>query len=85
LEQGEKVAILCENKVLQYFENQAVALLDLGKTEEEMAANLYALLRKAEQICQVLIAVEPKKKDGVMVGVLNRFQKAVSSKDIPHC
>jgi hypothetical protein len=59
-------------------------LLDLGDTEEKMAARLYELLRRAEMICTTLIALEPTKKDGVMIGVLNRLRKACVSEDIPH-
>ena len=55
-----------------------------GKTPEEMAARLYAGLREAEQVCNLLIAVEPKEKTGVMVGVLNRLKKACTSTDIAH-
>ena len=41
-----------------------------------MAANLYELLHKGEKIADVIVAIEPKKKDGVMAGVLNRLTKA---------
>lgn len=84
LERGQRVAVLCENAVLPCFTDTDVTLLDLGKTGEEMAARLYGLLRQAEKLCDVLIAVEPKGKDGVMVGVMNRLKKACSSEDIPH-
>ena len=80
--QGKKVAVLCEDSVKSAFDGFPV--LNLGKTEEEMAASLYALLREAEKSCDVLIAVEPKKTDGLMIGVLNRLRKACVSVDIPH-
>ena len=79
-----RVAVLCENEVANAFIDKGVTVLHLGETEREMAARLYELLREAEKICDVLIAVEPKKKDGVMVGVLNRLRKACTSKDIQH-
>jgi len=50
--------------------------LDLGKNEFEMAANLYDLLRRGEREADVIVAIEPAKKDGVMAGVLNRLRKA---------
>ena len=81
---GKKVAVLCQQNVLSAFENQAVVLLNLGETEQQMAMRLYALLRQAENVCDTLITVEPGKKDGVMAGVLNRLRKACVSKDIPH-
>ncbi|MBQ5930285.1 MAG: threonylcarbamoyl-AMP synthase [Clostridia bacterium] len=80
--QGKRVAILCEDGVKSAFDGYM--LLNLGNTENEMAARLYALLREAEKCCDVLVAVEPKKTDGVMLGVLNRLRKACVSVDIPH-
>ena len=82
--QTQKIAVLCESSIKSVFEETGIVVLDLGNTQTEMAANLYELLRKAENICERLIAVEPKDKDGVMKGVLNRLNKACSSQDIPH-
>ena len=76
--------MLCEESCLTDFEELSVQLLNLGATEREMANRLYGLLREAEKICDLLIAVEPKKKEGVMVGVLNRLRKACVSVDIQH-
>ena len=80
--QGKRVAILCENEVKSAF--QEYPILNLGSTENEMAARLYALLREAEKCCDVLVTIEPRKTDGVMIGVLNRLRKACVSVDIPH-
>ena len=79
-----RVAVLCEDETVKLFAETGVALLNLGKTEQEMAARLYELLREAEKICDLLIAIEPTKKDGVMAGVLNRLRKACTSVDIQH-
>ena len=49
-----------------------------------MAMRLYRLLREAEEVCSVLIAIEPTEKGGIMEGVLNRLRKACASEDIPH-
>ncbi|MBE7077988.1 MAG: threonylcarbamoyl-AMP synthase [Clostridiales bacterium] len=81
---GTKVAVLAEKDVLQTFEKENVVFLDLGETEKEMAARLYGLLREAEKVCDFMIAIEPKKTDGVMKGVLNRLRKACVSVDIEH-
>ena len=83
-EKNGRVAVLCENSVAEVFADAGVKILALGSTEEEMAARLYDLLREAEKVCDILVAVEPKKKDGVMVGVLNRLKKACQSVDIAH-
>lgn len=79
---ADKIALLCEENVAKEFENLPVFILSLGESEAEMASNLYGLLRKAEEIADVLVAVEPKKQDGVMVGVMNRLKKACLSVDI---
>ena len=80
--QGKKVAVLCEDGAKSAF--SAYTVLNLGSTESEMAARLYALLREAEKCCDVMVAVEPTKTDGVMIGVLNRLRKACVSVDIAH-
>ncbi|MBQ9713743.1 MAG: threonylcarbamoyl-AMP synthase [Clostridia bacterium] len=79
-----RVAVLCEDFVAGQFVKAGAVVLNLGRTEQEMAARLYGLLRDAEKICDVLIAVEPNKKDGVMTGVLNRLRKACTSVDVKH-
>lgn len=81
---GKKVAVLCEEKETQSFCGLGVEVLNLGKTEEEMANRLYGLLRKAEEICDLLVAVEPTLTGGVMTGVMNRLKKACTSVDIAH-
>ena len=82
LEKNKKVAVLCESALVKEFENNGVAVLDLGNTPAEMAARLYGLLREAEDICELLIAVEPKEQNGVMAGVLNRLRRACQEAEI---
>lgn len=84
LQNGQRVAVLCETNRVSEFERSGVKCLPLGNSQEEMAANLYKLLRAAEGVCDVLIGIEPKEKDGVMIGVLNRLRKACCSEDIAH-
>jgi len=79
-----RVAVLGEHAILAFVADMGIPFLDLGETEAEMASRLYDLLREAEKVCDVLIAIEPKKQDGVMVGVLNRLRKACVSTDVPH-
>lgn len=80
--EGKKVAVLCENAAAEHF--NGVTVLNLGETETQMANRLYNLLREAEKLCDLLIAIEPIKQDGVMVGVMNRLKKACVSVDIAH-
>ena len=84
LASDKRVAALCEESALENFDGLPVRALNLGANETEMANRLYGLLRTAEEICDVLVAIEPRKKDGVMTGVLNRLRKACASTDIPH-
>lgn len=49
---------------------------DLGASPEEMAANLYALLREGERKATLLIGIEPRCRGGVMDGVRNRLLRA---------
>lgn len=71
---GGKPVLLCESALGNGL--SGFSLLDLGGTGEEMARNLYALLRRAEESATLLIAVKPTVRDGVMDGVLNRLVRA---------
>lgn len=82
--QGLRVAVMCEEDLTKVFEKAGARVLSLGATQEQMANRLYELLREAEKLCDVLIAVEPKQKGGIMTGVLNRLRKACVSVDIEH-
>ena len=82
--EGKKVAVLCEEQRVEIFAKLGVQILNLGKTEEEMANRLYGLLRQAENICELMIAIEPTLSGGIMTGVMNRLKKACVSVDIEH-
>ena len=74
LQRGERAYIMCDSEVAGQY--NIVNLLDLGKDENEIASNLYDKLREGETVADVIIAVAPRKQDGVMVGVMNRLRKA---------
>lgn len=76
---GMRVLILCEEAAADNFPSDSV--LRLGNTAEEMAANLYALLRDAETKADMLIAVKPHARGGVMDGVLNHLCKACAGEE----
>ena len=84
LAEDKKVAFLCEEGQMGEFALLGVEILNLGKTEEEMANRLYSLLREAEEKCDLLIAIEPTLTGGVMTGVMNRLKKACTSVDVAH-
>ena len=71
---GVNACILCDEMTAKLIGNRK--FLNLGGTPEEMAANLYSKLREGENIAQVLIAIAPKERGGVMTGVMNRLTKA---------
>ena len=74
LNQGVKAYLLCDSQTAEQTDIKNV--LCLGRTECEIAANLYDKLREGEEIAQLIIGIAPKKQDGVMVGVMNRMSKA---------
>ena len=82
--EGKRAVILCEESLVSVFTTAGAETLNLGSTDSEMASRLYELLREAEKLCDVLIAVEPRKTDGIMVGVMNRLKKAFGSVDVKH-
>lgn len=74
LERGERAYFMCEHAVASQFDIKN--LLDLGANEGEIASNLYDKLREGEAVADIIVAVEPLKKDGIMTGVMNRMKKA---------
>lgn len=71
---GTKVCILCDDKTAEFLGSRR--FLSLGKTPEDMAANLYSKLRECENDTELLIAIAPDMRGGIMVGVMNRLSKA---------
>lgn len=75
---GITAYVLCDKTTAERFGGRNI--LDLGCDEREIAANLYLRLREGEKKAQVIIAVAPEKRDGIMAGVMNRLTKACRSK-----
>lgn len=74
LKKGVSVYILCDSKTITFIGERK--FLCLGAIPEEMAANLYSKLREGENCAQLLIAIAPEERGGVMTGVMNRLTKA---------
>lgn len=74
LNEGRRAYFMCDDGVFEEFHPQNV--LNLGKDERQIAANLYDKLREGETVADIIVAVAPEKQDGVMVGVMNRMRKA---------
>jgi len=75
---GVNAYIMCDSATAHTL--KAEKILDLGETENDVAANLYGKLREGERVAELIIAVAPEKQDGVMSGVMNRLKKACGSK-----
>ncbi len=73
-EEGVNAYLMCDDAVAA--ESHCENVLNLGKTDREIAANLYDKLREGERVAQMIIAVAPEKQDGIIVGVMNRLTKA---------
>lgn len=71
---GVVCCFLCDEKTAKSIGKRN--FLSLGATPEEMAANLYSKLREGENIAQLLIAIAPEVRGGIMAGVMNRLTKA---------
>ncbi len=75
--EGKTPYVLCEQKVADALGVKNV--LNLGKTPEKMAKNLYNLLLDGEKKADLIIGVEPSDKSGILLGVVNRLSKACRS------
>lgn len=74
---GFKTYIMCDDATAKLV--GIPDILNLGSNEREIASNLYAKLREGEEIAECIIAISPEKQDGIMVGVMNRLEKACKS------
>ncbi len=72
--QGVNAYILCDGKTAELINVDHV--LNLGKTGEQIASNLYEKLREGERRADLIIAIAPEEQGGVMKGVMNRLIKA---------
>lgn len=75
-ERGGVPYLIAERKIADEFSQKGLNVFDFGLTGDEMAQNLYALLRQAETVSTLLICVEPTLRGGVMAGVMNRLTRA---------
>lgn len=75
-DKNKKPFIMCQTSLAENFEGYN--LLDLGKTGEDMARNLYDKLLEGEKIADIIIAVAEDREDGVYLGVMNRLKKSCS-------
>lgn len=75
---GVNAYIMCNGECAR--ELNPEHLLFLGESGEDIAANLYDRLREGERVANMIIAIAPGERGGVMTGVMNRLTKACGSK-----
>lgn len=74
LNRGLSPIILCDDTVQQSL--GGLRTIDIGKTSEELAENVYEALHEAEKISDYIIGIELVGDSEIDVGVMNRFFKA---------
>jgi len=75
ISEGVRAYLMCDSPTASLTDIKFI--LNLGSSECEIASNLYDLLRKGEEVADLIIGIAPQKQDGVMVGVMNRMSKAL--------
>ena len=71
---GKTVYIMCSDAQSIKFSGKNV--LNLGKSGEEIASNLYDKLLEGEKKAHLIIAVAMESEDGVYLGIMNRLRKS---------
>jgi L-threonylcarbamoyladenylate synthase len=74
LKQGKKPFIMCEDGLKDKFAQKNI--LNLGKTPEEIASNLYDKLLLGEKVADIIIAIAMPNENGVYMGIMNRLRKS---------
>ncbi len=71
---GKTPYVMCSDKVAREFEGYNI--LNLGKTSEDVASNLYDKLLEGEKQADLIIAVALPDEKGVNMGIMNRMKKS---------
>jgi len=74
IEKGRTPYVMCLKHVAEKIGD--VNILDLGKTAEDAASNLYLRLLEGERIADIILAVAMPDEKGVNMGVMNRLRKS---------
>lgn len=72
--QGKKAYIMCADKLANAFKGKNLLLL--GKTEEQIAFNLYDKLLEGEKIADIIIAIAMPDEKNINLGIMNRMRKS---------
>ncbi len=68
------VIVLCRTNNIKYFNNA----IDMGETKEEVANNIFTLLRKVDDYKSDLVIIEGVDKSGLGLAIMNRLLRACS-------
>ena len=71
---GRTPYIMCSDDIAENFNGKNLLLL--GRTENEIAFNLYERLLEGEKKADIIIAVGFNREDGVYLGIMNRLKKS---------
>ena len=71
---GKTAYIMCDDMAAKNLAGYNV--LNLGKTDKEIAFNLYDRLLEGEKKADIIIAVSFNREDGVYLGIMNRLRKS---------
>lgn len=72
--EGKTPYIMCSDRIAERF--KGLKLLPLGKSQEEIAANLYDRLLEGERKADIIIAVAMPDEKGINLGIMNRLKKS---------
>lgn len=78
---GKKVAILCFDEEIKFFDELNVTVISYGSAEspETLARGLFSALRKLDTLgVDIIYAREPRMSDGIELAVLNRLSRAAA-------
>ena len=65
---------MCADKLANAFKGKNLLLL--GKTEEQIAFNLYDKLLEGEKIADIIIAIAMPDEKNINLGIMNRMRKS---------
>ena len=74
LSQGKTPYIMCADHLKEKFSGKNLLLL--GKSDIEIASNLYDKLLEGEKKADIIIAIAMNSEDGVYMGIMNRLRKS---------
>ncbi len=72
--EGKKPFIMCSESIAKMLDGYN--LLNLGKTPEQIASNLYDKLLEGENKADIIIAIAMPDESGVNMGIMNRMRKS---------